>query len=98
MADGFPGETDSLFQAGGVVPAEVVEAGYIHELARSAVRLGSVEDQLATEAKDCRYSFRQFADGCVFARADVDEGRSIWREERVVAVLIEVHQEETGLG
>jgi hypothetical protein len=46
----------------------------IHELARCAVGLCVVEGECAIEAQDAGDGFSEFADGDVFAGADVDEG------------------------
>jgi hypothetical protein len=57
VADEVPGLADSLFEGGGVVPAEVVEAGYVQELAWGSVGLGGVEDKIPFEIKDFGYDF-----------------------------------------
>ena len=56
------------------MPAEVVETGDVHKFARSAVGLGGVEDNIAFETDNFGYGLGEFADGDVFAGADVDEG------------------------
>ena len=74
VADEVPGPANSLLELGGVAPAQVMEAGDVHELAWGAVGFGGVEDEIAFETEDFGYGLGQFADGDVFARADVDEG------------------------
>ena len=68
-----------------MVPAERVKAGDVHQLSRGAVGLCGVEDQRALEAEHAGDGLGQFADGDVFAGADVDERRRVGDEQRVEA-------------
>ena len=58
-------------------PAQRVQARDIHQLARSAVGFRSIEDELAFEAENARDRLGQLADGDIFPRPDVDEGREV---------------------
>src|SRR6266403_3356676 len=54
-------------------PTEFVEAGDIEQLARRSIRLGRVEDQAPPVARHRHNELSEFADGDVFAAADVDD-------------------------
>ena len=54
VADGFPGAADSIFEGGGVAPAEGVDAADVHEFLRGAVGLGVVEDESEMCIRDRR--------------------------------------------
>src|SRR6185437_10484172 len=97
IANGVPGKADSLFKTGRMVPSQAMQAGYVHQFTRSAVRLRNVENQLAIETKNPGNDFSQFADGDIFSGADIDERRLISCEEGVVTRIVKGHQKQTGL-
>jgi GDPmannose 4,6-dehydratase len=67
------GQADSRFQINLRSPAERQQARAVHELARRAVRLGSVPHDFPAETGGPAHQFRQFPDRHVAAVADVDE-------------------------
>ena len=64
-----------------VTPTKAMETVHIHELARSAIRLGCVEDQLSTKTNCAAYQLRKFAYGHIFSSTDVDKRRSVLVDE-----------------
>ncbi|MNY13324.1 hypothetical protein D3C86_1464550 [compost metagenome] len=68
-------------------PAELAQASDVQELARGAVRLGGIPDDLALEAHRLGDEAGQLLDGHVGARAHVD----------VLLPLVVLHQEDAGI-
>jgi hypothetical protein len=66
------GQFEPCLQAGFHFPAKAVEAFHGEQLSGGAIGLAGVEFQFALESDYLFYCFRQFADGEVFAAADVD--------------------------
>ena len=75
VAEGLPSAANAFFESGGVAPAEGVQEADVQQLLRCAVGLGGVEDEGAVEAEDTGDGLGQFADGDVFAGANVDQRR-----------------------
>ena len=90
VAEGLPSAANAFFEAGGVAPAEGVQEADVQLLLRCAVGLGGVEDEGAVEAHDAGHGFSQFADGDVFACANVDQRRHVFGEQGTEAGVVEV--------
>ncbi len=88
LQEPFVGPRDPFAQSDGVVPAQAVQFGDIEEFARRPVGFGRVPGQVALESDDVTDQFRQFADGDVFAAADIDD----------FGAVIFLEQEEAGGG
>lgn len=66
------GQFEPCLQAGFHFPAKAAEAFHGEQFSGGAIGLAGVEFQFALETDYLFYCFRQFADGEVFAAADVD--------------------------
>lgn len=82
------GVGDALAEGDFRGPAERFDFGDVEEFAGGAVGFGAVELEGAFEAEDFADGFGEFADGDVFAAADVDQ----------VGLIVAVEEEEAGVG
>ena len=88
VADAFS-QVDSRFPAEGKKPAD------IHELARSSVRFGSVENEGSLESEHLADSLGEFLDRDILAAADVhDFGRVVIFEKEKTGVGEVVHMKK----
>ena len=91
------GLLQALLEVDGGLPAEVFQAGAVHQFAHCAVGLGGVELDGALVANHFGDGLGGFADGQVAAVADVDvaeHGLGVG----VVAGFVEVHDKDAGGG
>ena len=85
---GFISQLDAITQRGLGRPAQALEAADVEQLARRTVGLGGIKHDAALEADDVHHGLGQFADGDVFAGADIDQR----------AVVARLHQVHAGVG
>ena len=87
----------AIFQTNLGLPAQVAQAGNIHQLSGRAIRLGRVEFNAALIADDFAHCFSELADGDVFASADVDV-RQHGLGVGVVGGFVQIHDVYAGGG
>ena len=75
-----------------------MEAADVHELTGGAVGLGGIEDERTSESEDARNGLGEFANGDIFASADIDKRRFGVGQERVEGGRVKVEQVDTGRG
>src|SRR5690606_12979517 len=81
------GLCDPLAQGDPRLPAELLKAGHIQQLSRSAIRLAGVELQAPLKAHHLADEFRQLPDRNVLATADVyDLGLVVVLQEKAAGI------------